>query len=479
MKKKLIFFLFFATLIIGFTIRLYKIKNPVADWHSWRQADTAAVTRNYVKYGIDLLHPRYDDFSDVSGRGLFNPNGYRFVEFPFYNLIHFALYNFYPKLSLEVWGRLTSVFAALLSSVFLYLYIARKTKPIIGLLTSLFFLFLPYNIYFTRVILPDPLMVTLFISSIYFFDTWFIKNKKISLIIGTLLASAAILVKPVAIFFLLPIIFQAITKYKTTLLKQYYLYLVAAFISTPFILWRFWMQKYPEGIPANGWLLNGNGIRFKGAFFQWIFGVRIGDLILGNWGIFPFVAGIITTVNLAPELLVWLLSSLIYLSVFATGNIQHDYYQTAIIPSISIFLAIGTYSFFQNEISFLKRLVKIILGLASLTFMFAFSWYAIRGDYQVNHWEIVHAGQAVDKLVPKNAHVVAPYLGDTAFLYQTNRDGFPFMTMPIKDMIDRFNIEYYVSVNYDDETNAIMKKYTVIEKKPEYVIVKLVEPKRP
>jgi len=31
-------------LILGFTVRLYKIGNPIADWHSWRQADTASVT---------------------------------------------------------------------------------------------------------------------------------------------------------------------------------------------------------------------------------------------------------------------------------------------------------------------------------------------------------------------------------------------------------------------------------------------------
>ena len=41
----------------GFVVRLYKINNPIADWHSWRQADTSAVTRNYVKYGINLFFP--------------------------------------------------------------------------------------------------------------------------------------------------------------------------------------------------------------------------------------------------------------------------------------------------------------------------------------------------------------------------------------------------------------------------------------
>ena len=50
-------------LLFGLAVRLYKINNPVADWHSWRQADTASVSRNFVKSGINLLYPTYDDIS--------------------------------------------------------------------------------------------------------------------------------------------------------------------------------------------------------------------------------------------------------------------------------------------------------------------------------------------------------------------------------------------------------------------------------
>ena len=53
--KKVEYFLFSLILILGFVVRLYKINNPVADWHSWRQADTASVTRIYVQNGINLL----------------------------------------------------------------------------------------------------------------------------------------------------------------------------------------------------------------------------------------------------------------------------------------------------------------------------------------------------------------------------------------------------------------------------------------
>ena len=80
MKKLEICLLLF--IILGaFIVRLYRFNGPVADWHSWRQADTSAVSRNFAKYGFDLLHPKFEDISNVAS-GLDNPKGYRFVEFP-------------------------------------------------------------------------------------------------------------------------------------------------------------------------------------------------------------------------------------------------------------------------------------------------------------------------------------------------------------------------------------------------------------
>src|SRR3989337_3317426 len=79
-RKKLINFIksdafyLLVILIIAFTVRLYKINTPLADWHSWRQADTSSVTRNYVRNGVNLLFPVYDDLSTIAS-GRVNPKG--------------------------------------------------------------------------------------------------------------------------------------------------------------------------------------------------------------------------------------------------------------------------------------------------------------------------------------------------------------------------------------------------------------------
>jgi len=447
MNKKTQYFLLGTLLLAGFVVRLYKITNPIADWHSWRQADTSAVTRNWVKHGVDILTPRYDDFSDVSGNGLFNPDGYRFAEFPLFNLVHYSFYSLLSSFfSLELVGRLTSILATLISSVLLFLLVRRHTTPIIALLAASIFLFLPYNIYFTRVVLPDPLMVTLVLAALWTQPS----SRPLTWIFGSL----AVLVKPTAIFFLLP------------LLKDFWLFVS---LLLPFGIWRIWEHRFPAGIPASLWLLNGNHIRFRPAWFRWLFGERLGDMILGQWGIFPFLLGLFQANS---YFLSWAAGALLYLIVFATGNIQHDYYQIPLIPIVSVLVALGV-------VHFSTTLAKKAVMVFCLLLMFGLAWYDIKGDYQVNNWSIVRAGQAVDKLLPKDAIVVAPYNGDTAFLYQTNRRGFPNLSLPIKDLRDRYGAEYYVSVNYDDQTNAIVKKYTILEQTPEYVIVQLVEPIRP
>jgi len=457
MKYKILFIIIF---LLGFGVRLYKISSPIADWHSWRQADTSSVTRNFVKYGIDVLHPRFDDFSDTSGKGLFNPNGYRFVEFPIFNLIHYLLFSTFGLFTLETWGRLTSMFCALVSSVLIYMILRRNAGQMAGLLGMGFFLFLPYNIFFTRTILPESLMVTLSLTALLLFD-----YKKIYM--SAIFSALAVLVKPVALFLLIPLFWQWWQTYKLQLFKLPVFWLWNLILFVPFLLWRMWEAQYPMGVPANIWLLNGNGIRFKGAFLQWIFGERIGHLILGSWGIFPLLEGL-QKINL--YWFTWILGALLYLFTFATGNVHHDYYQIPIIPIISILLALG--------VAKANTIYKKILMLVCVLFMFAFSWYEVRGRYQINHYEIVNAGHAVDRLTPKEAIILAPYNGDTAFLYQTNRRGFPFVYFPVKDFIDNYGVTYYVSVNYDTLTREVMNKYTVVEQNPDFVIVKLEELQR-
>jgi hypothetical protein len=122
--------------------------------------------------------------------------------------------------------------------------------------------------------------------------------------------------------------------------------------------------------------------------------------------------------------------------------------------------------------SYISRGLNISVALALVLLMLAFGWYEVKGYYNINHPEIVEAGKAVDRLLPKDAIVIAPYDNDSAFLYQTNRHGFTYGG----DKIEKYIAEgatHLVSVNFDDATNFWMQKCDIVVKTASYVIVDL------
>lgn len=431
MKKSQLILLIFIV-VLACALRFWHITYPIADWHSWRQSDTAAVARNFLRFGIDPFHPRYDDLSNIQS-GKDNPMGWRMVEFPLYQTMGAILARLIPQLSLEVWLRLLTIASSAGTTVLLGF--------MAGPLAAFVFAVLPYSVYYGRTIFPDQFMVFWAILSLYLIR----KN----LFLSAIAASLALLAKPTAIFLLLPAIY---------LLKKNFIGLSVYWIIglLPLVAWRMWILNFPEGIPASQWLLNGNGIRFKGAWFHWLFAKRIGELILGFWGLVPFALGISAF---------WGIGALSYLIIFASGNVQHDYYQILIIPAVSIFVARGL------------RKMRPLLGATCFLFMIAFSWYTVRTYYWINHPEIVQAGIAADRLLPKDAKVIAPYSGDTTFLYQTKRQGWP-QGFDIEDKM-KMGATHYVTVSPTDangETKDLAERYTVLVRNDTYAIIDLTKP---
>ena len=247
----------------------------------------------------------------------------------------------------------------------------------------------------------------------------------------------------------------------------------------PLIAWRLWINLHPEGIPASKWLLNGNHIRFKPIFWQWIVQDRLGKEILTVFGSILFSIGALIKPRFKESafLHLFLLGNFLFLIVFATGNVQHDYYQTFIVPALVIFTARGFVLLLEGLSSLLPKLWTIPLAILLLTMTIYTGWEQVKGLYQVNNDSIVKAGKAADRLLPKNARVVAPYMGDTSFLYQTNRVGFAVVPLPIKDLHDWYKIDYFVSVAKDDKTQWVMRKYQTVEETDRYVIVDLTKEK--
>ena len=477
--KKIEFVAIIFLFLLTFLLRLYKITSPVADWHSWRQVDTSAVSRTFVENGYDILHPQYHDISNIAS-GIDNPQGYRFVEFPLFNLVQALAYQLIGIFSLETWGRLISVIASAMSAVFLFLIVKKYSDITAAFFSSFFYAVIPFNIYFGRVILPDSSMISAVLGGIYFFDKWLeYKSKKqnrnrIYFFLSIVFIAGALLLKPYAVFFILPIIYLAWMHFGNKFLLKWQFIFFCVLVGIPLVLWRVWIQQFPEGIPVSNWLFNKDNIRFKGAFFYYIFAERIGKLIFGYWGIGIFVLGMIR--KLSPRKMAFfytfLISALLYMFVIAGGNVQHDYYQIAIIPSLTIFLGLGANFLLTNAKETNKHISYIVFIIFAL-FMFAFGWYGVRGYYNYDA-NLVKAGIAVDQLIPKDAKVIAlsSGVGDTTFLYYTGRKGWPSFQNPLPEMILK-GATHLILLNPQERDYEFGMDYKIIASTKEYLIFDL------
>ncbi len=547
--------LFFICL--AFFVRLYRINYPLADWHSFRQVDTASVTREYVKNGIDILHPKYHDLSNVQSgsrtnigfyrtflislekyptlhrtyhqingirktitspvTNIFLPqseqkseeteptptdlpdnvDGWRMVEFPFINAGIAVILRIFPQLPLVPTSRFVSVLFSIGTLFFLYKFVKDLSGKNVAFISALTFAVLPYSIYYSRAILPEPGMLFFSMFSIWAFNSWLQSRNKVFFLYSVTGFALALLLKPFVLFILPVYLALFLQKTKFNLLKLLSLGLFLIFSIIPLYYWRKWIQAFPSGIPASDWLYNSNGILFRPSWFYWLGYQRITKLFLGYFGlIFLMLSFIPLSLSKVKNfkikelikrfitssyfiLISWWLGILGYFVIIATGNVQHDYYQNLLLPLICWSVGIGSLhthkileKFFQN-----KKLLSINMSVIGVVILYVLmiqqSWGQVAGYFNVNRWDYVEAGKFVDDSTPSDAKIIAPALGDTTFLFQTNRTGWPVGSNIDQKIANGAN--YYVTVNYDDEARELEQKYEVVEKNKDFLLLKLIK----
>src|SRR5258706_14427865 len=99
-----------ALVALALALRCYGLTAPLLDYHSWRQADTAAIARNYAANGYRLLYPQVDWGGQTPG--------YVESEFPLYSYTLALLYRVFGA---HEWiGRLLSALAGAAAVAALY-----------------------------------------------------------------------------------------------------------------------------------------------------------------------------------------------------------------------------------------------------------------------------------------------------------------------------------------------------------------------
>lgn len=429
-------------LVIAFVLRLYNFNTPLADYHSWRQADTAAVARNFVKDGFHLFEPRYDDLTSIQS-GQDNPTGLRLVEFPIYNAMMAGMYIIAPVFPIEVWGRIISAIMSLVVIGVLYYLSLRESSRITAIATATTYSILPFFVFFSRTVLPENTALGFMFLSIlflYFYTKTDPKAKQITFFaLSLILFAASILVKPTVIFYGLALGILFIRKFKWSVFKSVPVYIYFLVAAIPFILWRLFIAQHPEGIPASGWLFTEvqtfegkKVIFFRPAFFRWIFFERINNQILGGFMTFFLVLGALVK----PK--TWLLPAIaaagfIYVFTFQGGNVQHEYYQIVLFPALAVLIGLGFYFLIKNTKLFIYPIILYVILIGVVGLSWFFSYYKVKDFYGVSY-DLTQIARITQTLTRADDKIITDRYGDTTLLYLMDRKGSPAIYKDIPRM---------------------------------------------
>ncbi|MEK7078850.1 MAG: glycosyltransferase family 39 protein [Patescibacteria group bacterium] len=469
-------------LAVALIFRLYKVTAPLSDAYSWRQADTAAVARNFARNGFTLFEPHYDDLSSIQS-GSENPTGLRFVEFPIYNAMFAGLYSLLPFVPIEAYGRLVTIFFSLLVIAIIYYLLLKEHSRLSAFMGAMIYSVFPAFVFFSRVVLPETTAVAFSFMAILFLYWW--QNQKKShfalMLFGlsTLCFALSILIKPTVIFYGIVLLYIFISKYKFGLLKKFDFYFYFFLAALPFILWRLYIDKFPEGIPSSDWLITsvntfeGQKVIFmRPAFFRWVFYERINLMIFGGYMTAFFVAGIFTKLKKYFIHTIFL-GALAYLFVFQGGNVQHEYYQTVIFPPLAMFAGIGIALFMKDRKNFIHPIIiyPAVVVLAALSIMFSY-YYKVK-DFYTYPEDLNQMAKILDTFTRPNDKVITDRLGDTTLLYLADRRGAPMLYKTIEQLKTDGYTYYMTDKKEIIEDLKTKKQYPVLFENSQFVLFKL------
>lgn len=329
-------FLLSAIIILGVLLRCFNISAPLLGNASWRETQTAMITRNLVEDGFDVFHPRIDWFG--------HEKAYLALELPLYNVIVGAFYSLLGEN--EVFGRIVSILLSAATMFFFYRIALIVFEEKTALYALVAFILSPLSIYYGQTYMPEALMLFLSVGAIYFMMCWFEKGKKSHLFYASVFSMLAFLVKaPVTIQLCIPILYIFFKKcgYRTLKVPWFYFFFFVAY--TPILIWTLYSQGitipfFPEENIHK--MIGGISIRLDIIPYIRILGFFI-IYLLTPLGLIFFLAGFQAR-NLNPFekiILSWASGIIIYIFIAFPAVADHHYYLVPAIPIVSLFIGKG------------------------------------------------------------------------------------------------------------------------------------------
>ncbi|MHB9024985.1 MAG: ArnT family glycosyltransferase [Armatimonadota bacterium] len=183
-------------LFLALCLRLFHITDPPLDFHGQRQYWDANRARAMYYAGDDFIDPQLKELAKLNSQAPTEP--------PVLETLAVAAYRMTGGENLA-WPRAFSAIFWIIGGWFLFLLASRLFSPGVALIPLVFYLFTPFGVIASRTFQPDPLMSMLTVASLYATYRYFTEFSIKRLAWAAVAAGLAVFVKPMALFFVLPV----------------------------------------------------------------------------------------------------------------------------------------------------------------------------------------------------------------------------------------------------------------------------------
>lgn len=405
--------------------RLYNLHSPVIGVHSWRQADTAAIARNFSEAPLTLtafFYPQVD----------WGGGGYAETEFPLYPALVSLLYRLFG--THEIYARGLSVVFSVIGLYFLYRLVTLFFGESVAFWSALFYAILPLSVFYGRTVQPESLVVMSSLGGLYFFKRWLGSNSRGDLVFSWGLVAIAILLKVLPVVYLgLPLFFLAFIKYKAKLFLRLDLWLYALGLLGVTAAWYFHAHQIfsDTGLTFGFW--SGDTNRYEWATllsFQYWLDILF-RVMVRHFAVLGFLIALVGLTYRRQRAEDWfwevgVFSSFLAGALAPTSSYVHEYYQLPVMFFGVVFIGKVCARVFDTRHPTAKKWHRSALAVVIvLTLITGSAIYTIDYMWPENPSDskVYELAEQVRRFTPPDAKVLTTTGGDPTLLYLAHRHG--------------------------------------------------------
>lgn len=401
------------------------VTDPIGGHHAWRQADTAAIARNYVEVDGNFFRPRIDYLG--------NATGVTGTEFPIYSyLVALGYRAFGQHLAL---ARGLSIACSCVALWATYTIATAWLGTRVGLASTVVLACSPIFFHYARNVQPDVMMVAMGLLGVACFLGWERTRRAVLLPAAAIALAVAATIKPYALVFLAPV---AVGERPAPAARG--LVIAAAVGAT--VAWYAFARHLTESY---------GGFRYFGGFLYAItahplqaaaasLGSRrfftdvllrgIRKLWVGYVGAVFLAIGVIALqarpVAVRRALAIWIALALVWIVLAGRLVAVHEYYALPLVPALAIVAGAGVDRLWSTARPTL-RMLTVALLLAAPVLPLRHSARLRAGNLDP---ALVNVEQLLDGVVPREARIViGPDTSPVVALYHAHRRGWAYPTV--------------------------------------------------